>query len=106
MENDSKRTSVSGAITMALANAGYTLEGTEVELVLNPLRLAFETKNLKILEPALDCLHVCGYFFSYSISFILFSTSRFASREVQIHLEACYLYSKRTSLFSGISISL
>ena len=45
MENDSKRTSVSGAITMALANAGYTLEGTEVELVLNPLRLAFETKN-------------------------------------------------------------
>ncbi|KAK8550374.1 hypothetical protein V6N13_118893 [Hibiscus sabdariffa] len=48
---------VSGTITTALASAGYTLEGPEVELVLNPLRLAFETKNLKILEPALDCLH-------------------------------------------------
>ncbi|OMO86408.1 SEC7-like protein [Corchorus olitorius] len=47
----------SGTITTALANAGYTLDGAEAELVLNPLRLAFETKNLKILEPALDCLH-------------------------------------------------
>lgn len=47
-----------GAITAALASAGHTLGGAEVELVLNPLRLAFETKNLKILEPALDCLHV------------------------------------------------
>ncbi|EEF46181.1 guanine nucleotide-exchange, putative [Ricinus communis] len=46
-----------GNITAALANAGCTLEGDDVELVLNPLRLAFETKNLKILEPALDCLH-------------------------------------------------
>lgn len=43
-----------------LANAGCTLEGAEAELVLNPLRVAFETKNLKILEPALDCLHVCN----------------------------------------------
>lgn len=49
----------SGAITTTLANAGHTLEGAEAELVLNPLRLAFETKNLKILESALDCLHVC-----------------------------------------------
>ncbi|KAE8714059.1 Brefeldin A-inhibited guanine nucleotide-exchange protein 5 [Hibiscus syriacus] len=48
---------VSGTITTALASAGYTLEGPEVELVLNPLQLAFETKNLKIFEPALDCLH-------------------------------------------------
>lgn len=47
----------SGAITTTLANAGHTLEGAEAELVLNPLRLAFETKNLKILESALDCLH-------------------------------------------------
>ncbi|XVE97802.1 hypothetical protein REPUB_Repub03eG0050400 [Reevesia pubescens] len=47
----------SGTIATAFANAGYTLEGAEVELVLNPLQLAFETKNLKILEPALDCLH-------------------------------------------------
>ncbi|XP_065849956.1 brefeldin A-inhibited guanine nucleotide-exchange protein 5 isoform X1 [Euphorbia lathyris] len=46
-----------GNITAALANAGCTLEGAEVELVLNPLRLAFETKNLKVMEPALDCLH-------------------------------------------------
>ncbi|KDP33992.1 hypothetical protein JCGZ_07563 [Jatropha curcas] len=46
-----------GNITVALANAGQTLDGAEAELVLNPLRLAFETKNLKILEPALDCLH-------------------------------------------------
>ncbi|XWS70147.1 hypothetical protein CRYUN_Cryun03dG0024100 [Craigia yunnanensis] len=52
-----KPAGVSGTITTALANAGYTLEGAEVELALNPLRLAFETKNLKILEPALDCLH-------------------------------------------------
>ncbi|KAL3744597.1 hypothetical protein ACJRO7_013808 [Eucalyptus globulus] len=46
-----------GAMTAALASAGHTLGGAEVELVLNPLRLAFETKNLKVLEPALDCLH-------------------------------------------------
>ncbi|XVF48806.1 hypothetical protein PTKIN_Ptkin03bG0218000 [Pterospermum kingtungense] len=56
-EHVSKPTGTSGTITTALANAGYTLEGAEVELVLNPLRLSFETKNLKILEPALDCLH-------------------------------------------------
>ncbi|XWS29899.1 hypothetical protein CRYUN_Cryun24cG0069800 [Craigia yunnanensis] len=56
-EHVSKPTGVSGTIITALANAGYTLEGSEVELVLNPLRLAFETNNLKILEPALDCLH-------------------------------------------------
>ncbi|KAL5698618.1 Brefeldin A-inhibited guanine nucleotide-exchange protein 5 [Ranunculus cassubicifolius] len=46
-----------GAITTALASAGHTLEGSEVELVLKPLRLAFETKNLKLVEPSLDCLH-------------------------------------------------
>ncbi|KAF9597509.1 hypothetical protein IFM89_019036 [Coptis chinensis] len=45
------------AITTALASAGHTLQGDQVELVLHPLRLAFETKNLKLLEPALDCLH-------------------------------------------------
>ncbi|KAK4784611.1 hypothetical protein SAY86_018979 [Trapa natans] len=44
-------------IATALSSAGHTLEGPQVELVLNPLRLAFETKHLKILEPALDCLH-------------------------------------------------
>ncbi|KAJ8751100.1 hypothetical protein K2173_016281 [Erythroxylum novogranatense] len=46
-----------GNITTALANAGCTLEAAEAELVLSPLRLAFETKNLKILDLALDCLH-------------------------------------------------
>ncbi|XP_071723844.1 brefeldin A-inhibited guanine nucleotide-exchange protein 5-like [Rutidosis leptorrhynchoides] len=48
---------VCGTITSTLAVAGRTLEGPNVELVLSPLRLAFETKNLKIIEPALDCLH-------------------------------------------------
>ena len=47
-----------GNINVVLASAGNTLEGADAELVLNPLRLAFETKNLKILESALDCLHV------------------------------------------------
>ncbi|XP_028759990.1 brefeldin A-inhibited guanine nucleotide-exchange protein 5 [Neltuma alba] len=44
-------------ITAILAHAGHTLDGADAELVLKPLRLSFETKNLKILEPALDCLH-------------------------------------------------
>ncbi|KAM7505722.1 hypothetical protein LguiB_004626 [Lonicera macranthoides] len=44
-------------ITTALANAGHTLDAAEAELVLNPLRLAFETKNVKVVELALDCLH-------------------------------------------------
>jgi hypothetical protein len=41
-----------------LASAGRVLEGTQAELVLQPLRLAFETKHIKLVEPALDCLHV------------------------------------------------
>lgn len=52
----------SGTITTILSSAGHTLEGAQAELVLNPLRLAFETKNLKTIEPALDCLHVCSLF--------------------------------------------
>ncbi|KAF7836855.1 brefeldin A-inhibited guanine nucleotide-exchange protein 5 [Senna tora] len=44
-------------ISRVLDNAGQSLEGDDLELVLNPLRLAFGTKNLKILDPALDCLH-------------------------------------------------
>ncbi|KAD4982629.1 hypothetical protein R6Q59_002233 [Mikania micrantha] len=47
----------SGSVKTTLASAGHTLEGPESELVLNPLRLAFETKNPKVLELALDCLH-------------------------------------------------
>ncbi|KAH7669024.1 guanine nucleotide-exchange factor protein [Dioscorea alata] len=44
-------------ITTALASAGHTLEASQAELVLQPLRLAFESKNIKLVEPALDCLH-------------------------------------------------
>jgi guanine nucleotide-exchange factor len=44
-------------ITQVLASAGRVLEGTQAELVLQPLRLAFETKHVKLVEPALDCLH-------------------------------------------------
>ena len=57
----------SGNIIELLAKAGNTLEGTDAELVLNPLRLAVETKNLKILEPALDCIHVCANFLDYTL---------------------------------------
>nr|GEV84373.1 brefeldin A-inhibited guanine nucleotide-exchange protein 5 [Tanacetum cinerariifolium] len=46
-----------GSITKTLANAGHSLEGAELELVLNPLRLAFESKNPKVIELALDCIH-------------------------------------------------
>lgn len=52
-----KPVSISETISSVLANAGHTLEGSAAELVLSPLRLAFETKNLKLLESALDCLH-------------------------------------------------
>ncbi|KAL4585943.1 hypothetical protein LXL04_010570 [Taraxacum kok-saghyz] len=47
----------SGSVKTTLASAGHSLEGAESELVLSPLRLAFETKNPKVLELALDCLH-------------------------------------------------
>lgn len=47
------------AIATSLAKTGQTLEISQAELVLSPLRYAFETKNLKIVELALDCLHVC-----------------------------------------------
>ena len=45
-------------ITEALASAGRVLDGPQDELVLQPLRLAVETKHVKLVEPALDCLHV------------------------------------------------
>lgn len=51
-------------ITAVLASAGQTLEGDQAEVVLQPLRLAFETKNIKLVEAALDCLHV-WYFFMF-----------------------------------------
>uniref|UniRef100_A0A7I4C777 SEC7 domain-containing protein n=1 Tax=Physcomitrium patens TaxID=3218 RepID=A0A7I4C777_PHYPA len=45
------------AAAAALAEAGHILEGSEADLVILPLRLAFETKQSKLVEPALDCLH-------------------------------------------------
>ena len=53
-----RRPSTSQAAAATLTEAGKALEGSEAELVLLPLRLAFETKQAKIIEPALDCLHV------------------------------------------------
>lgn len=58
--------SPNGNITTALAEAGHTLSGAEAELVLSPLKHAFETKNMKVMELALDCLHVsvwCDHLF-------------------------------------------
>lgn len=46
------------AAAATLAEAGHTLEGSEADLVILPLRLAFETKQPKLVEPAVDCLHV------------------------------------------------
>ena len=46
------------AAAAIMAEAGHILEGSEADLVLLPLRLAFETKQSKLVEPALDCLHV------------------------------------------------
>lgn len=57
-----------GSITKTLSNAGQSLEGTDAELVLIPLRLAFETKNPKVIELALDCIHVCHFLFDYCSS--------------------------------------
>ena len=57
-----------GSITKTLANAGHSLEGAELELVLNPLRLAFESKNPKVIELALDCIHVLDFLICSCIS--------------------------------------
>ncbi|GJV64071.1 brefeldin A-inhibited guanine nucleotide-exchange protein 5, partial [Tanacetum coccineum] len=46
-----------GSLKTTLGSAGHALEGAESELVIKPLRLAFETKNPKVIELALDCLH-------------------------------------------------
>jgi hypothetical protein len=53
-----------GSVTKTLANVGRSFKGAEAELVLNPLRLAFETKNPKVIELALDCIHVCYLLFN------------------------------------------
>lgn len=56
--SNSLRQSTGEAAAATMTEAGKTLEGSEAEVVLLPLRLAFETKQAKIIEPALDCLHV------------------------------------------------
>ncbi|XP_074575032.1 brefeldin A-inhibited guanine nucleotide-exchange protein 5 [Curcuma longa] len=58
-ENDSvtKSQESSEPIIAALACAGHTLDRAQTDLILKPLRLAFETKNIKLLELALDCIH-------------------------------------------------
>ncbi|CAA2998750.1 brefeldin A-inhibited guanine nucleotide-exchange 5 [Olea europaea subsp. europaea] len=62
VESASRPTDSGGSITTALASAGHTLGGAQAELVLNPLRIAFETKNIIVMELALDCLHkLIGY---------------------------------------------
>ncbi|KAK6156433.1 hypothetical protein DH2020_010681 [Rehmannia glutinosa] len=70
VEPMSRPTISSGSITTVLANAGHTLGGAEAELVLNPLRLAFETKNMKVVELALDCLHVALLYSAFSLKLI------------------------------------
>ena len=51
-------TNVNAAATMA--EAGQRLEGSEAELVVLPLRLAIDSKQSKLIETALDCIHVRG----------------------------------------------
>ncbi|XP_042389327.1 brefeldin A-inhibited guanine nucleotide-exchange protein 5-like isoform X1 [Zingiber officinale] len=52
-----KSQEISEPIIVALANAGHTLDGAQTEVILKPLRLAFESKNIKLLKLALDCIH-------------------------------------------------
>ncbi|KAF3783782.1 Brefeldin A-inhibited guanine nucleotide-exchange protein 5 [Nymphaea thermarum] len=47
----------SETVTAALSSAGHTLSVADLDIVLQPLRLAIETKNVKLVELALDCLH-------------------------------------------------
>lgn len=55
-EAQQKSANITAAATMA--EAGHSLEGGEAEIIINPIRLAIETKQSKLIEPALDCLHV------------------------------------------------
>ncbi|KAG6582539.1 Brefeldin A-inhibited guanine nucleotide-exchange protein 5, partial [Cucurbita argyrosperma subsp. sororia] len=57
VENDGGKVAPRDHVLIVLGNAGNVLHGDDAELVLSPLRLAFDTKNLKVLELALDCLH-------------------------------------------------
>ena len=66
-------TAEGAVITEALASAGRVLEGPQAELVLQPLRLAVETKHVKLGEPALDCLHVINQSSSSPLFFSSFA---------------------------------
>lgn len=44
--------------------AGPAQGGADADRVLKPLKLAFETKNTKLVELALDCFHVGAPFCS------------------------------------------
>ncbi|XP_024526680.1 brefeldin A-inhibited guanine nucleotide-exchange protein 5 isoform X3 [Selaginella moellendorffii] len=52
-----KRRTSSQVAAATMAEAGGTLEVSEADLILLPLRLAIETKQPKLVETALDCLH-------------------------------------------------
>ncbi|KAL2613840.1 hypothetical protein R1flu_025532 [Riccia fluitans] len=52
-----RRPSTGEGAAATMAEAGHSLQGSEADLVLLPLRLAFETKQPKLVESALDCLH-------------------------------------------------
>ncbi len=58
------------AAAATLAEAGHTLEGSEADLVILPLLLAFESKQSKLIETALDCLHVSFVKFFW-VTFVL-----------------------------------
>lgn len=70
VENDGGKVAPREHISIVLGNAGHVLHGADAELVLSPLRLAFDTKNLKVLELALDCLHVCILFVCETLTFV------------------------------------
>lgn len=74
-------------VTTALASAGNTLEGSQSELLLQPLRLAFDTKNAKLLESALDCLHVrCLWYVNITTSHWL------NDLYLSVHIVNCYFF--------------
>lgn len=66
-ENVGRKATPHEPISVVLANAGHVLEGADAEIVLNPLRLAFDTKNLKVIELSLDCLHVRYFYLSMKL---------------------------------------
>lgn len=41
-----------------MAEAGHGFDPSESNIILTPLRLALETKQSKLQETALDCIHV------------------------------------------------